>query len=180
MVKFIEWLRVKKGIVIEGPLPIGYESIPDIIPEEGQAIIIMNKEPLRITNDNTYYVMRKYPDRLLLIPKKALSGSEGIDLGEQMSIYSREYPNLINITHLLKRSEIDAAKSKIGIPSIFLVWMLGKNAQKWISNREKTKKPTIPSSEPTSGDIRGLRATLTREEPPKEPPEKRWQSLFEK
>ena len=142
MLTFKEYLE-KRGVLTEVGMSqriasAEKENLPDTTPEEGQIVILMDKDKAVITNNDLYYVMMKNSDEIRLIPKTAID-QRNPSLGSQLHIKRGDWANLTLVNHLLTPKE----KARFGYKTI---WMTGLNKDKWIKNR--TKKPAAQEQEP--------------------------------
>lgn len=139
MVTFLEWLKSKKGIVIEAGRHVAmmtHEELPDTAPEPGQIVVFMDRPKANITNSDLYAVMNKTNDAIILVPKKfydqAMSGGmmRMPPAEETVTIPQSQWKDFTLINHLLTRNE---KMSRFGMKP---VWIVGASKDRWIANRE--------------------------------------------
>lgn len=147
MKSFKEWLVVREAGLAQHIT--GFEDIPDTSPEEGQIVILMDKDKAAITNDDLFLVVQKSPDEIMMLPKTAIE-KRNPNMGIQMRIARPEWHNFTLVNHNLTPAE----KRKFGNKP---TWMIGSNKDKWIKNR--TKKPMATA---TQDDISPLQVAKFR------------------
>lgn len=127
---FFEWLQKKKGITFTVDEGMGrlaqmtHEDAPDIIPQPGHVVIVMDKPKANLTNDDIYIVNSNDGNEVSLTPKK------GMTLG-LLKIPRQMWKEFILVNHLLTQNE-KMAKFGGNQP----VWIVGASKDKWIANRE--------------------------------------------
>jgi hypothetical protein len=130
LLTFFEWLKNKNLDEGVGRLAqMTHEELPDIAPEAGQIVIMMDKPKAIITNNDLYYVLFKNDNEVVLVPKAVIDRSNP-SIGQQLKIPRNMWKDFTLINHLLTRKEkFEKFSSKP-------VWIIGASKDRWIANRE--------------------------------------------
>jgi hypothetical protein len=125
MFSFAEWL-----LHSESARWADYEVIPDRLPKTGDIVILFDEPKANILNKNVYKVLKSDGDNLYLYKPY-------VQPTETLTIDKKSWGSLTPVTHLLTSAE---KKGRDWAKGFTEIWAIGQNKDRWISNREKTKK----------------------------------------
>ena len=144
MVTFLEWLKLKVGLVEASRLAqMTHEDLPDNAPEIGHIVIFMDNlhsKDTRIKNNDLYAVMNKgdmpqVGTAIVLVPKKfydqAMSGKimHMPTADQTLTIPQSRWNQFTLVNHLLTQNEKMARLGRVPI------WIVGTAKDKWIARR---------------------------------------------